>query len=45
MSQKVDIKARRRTSGGSVSAGPARLRQLMVKSAGSGTPQNRPKRW
>jgi len=39
MSQKVDITAKRRTSGGSVSGGPARLRQLQVKSADSGTPR------
>ena len=39
MTQKVDITSKRMTSGGSVSGGPARLRQLMVKSGSSGTPR------
>lgn len=39
MARKVDITAKRMTTTGSVSGGPVRLRQLMVKSAGSGTPR------
>lgn len=39
MAQKIDIIAKRSTSVGSVSGHPARLRQLMVKSASSGTPR------
>ena len=39
MSQKVDITSKRITATGSVSGGPARLRQLQVKSGGSGNPR------
>lgn len=39
MSRKVDIVSKRVAAVGSVTGGPARLRQLMVKSAGSGTPR------
>jgi hypothetical protein len=42
MTQKVDVKATRRQSVGSIDPGgprPARLRQLQVKSATSGTPR------
>ena len=39
MTRKVDIFATRKTATGSVSGGPARLRQLMVKSGSSGTPR------
>jgi len=39
MTQKVDVSSVRRTTSGIAIAGPARLRQLMVKSAGSGTPR------
>ena len=39
MTQKVDIKTLRTSATGSVSGGPARLRQLQVKSGGSGNPR------
>ena len=42
MTQKVDVKATRRQAVGSIDpagARPARLRQLQVKSAGSGNPR------
>jgi len=39
MSRKVDVVSKRVAAVGSVSGTPARLRQLMVKSAGSGTPR------
>ena len=39
MTQKVDVKATRRESVGSIGLGPARLRQLQVKSGSSGTPR------
>ena len=39
MTQKVDVKATRSQSVGSIGVGPARLRQLQVKSGSSGTPR------
>ena len=39
MTQKVDIKTLRTSATGSISGGPARLRQLQVKSGGTGSPR------
>ena len=39
MTQKVDVRATRAQSVGSIGVGPARLRQLQVKSGSSGTPR------
>ena len=39
MSRKVDVISKRTQSTGSVSGGPARLRQLMIKAAASGSPR------